>query len=586
MAAVIQHQADLDLAASLAATSVSAPAPAPSGNAEAIDAANQARLATADAALSAQLAQTQAEAAAAASADAAAAAVAASDAAAAQAAADAAAASDALAASIAAAEGAAAAQAALDALLADPNATQEQIDAAQADLDTAVILATTAELDALTAQASADASAAAAATALAESEALALQATQDAIAAVDATVASTAAQTAATTAADALNTLLTDLGLSTPNGSLVMENLMADAGLTAPFNAWMTFFGQFFDHGLDLVNKGGSGTVFMPLNPDDPLYVPGSPTNFLVLTRATNQPGPDGILGTADDIHEHTNQTSPFVDQNQTYASHPSHQVFLRAYEFDAAGRPQATGRLIVNRDLGADGLYGSADDAVIGGMATWKVGKAQARDLLGIDLTDADVTNVPLLATDPYGNFLRGANGFPQVVIRNPDGSTSLVEGDPTAPISLANAVRTGHAFLDDIAHAAAPSAGRVPDADTVAGGSLDPVAPGIYDNELLEAHYIAGDGRVNENIGLTTVHHIFHSEHNRLVDHIKDVVLATANPDFIAEWQMPDGSWNGERLFQAAKFGTEMQYQHLVFEEFARTIQPNIDVIIPGLQ
>src|SRR5216117_1585661 len=38
----------------------------------------------------------------------------------------------------------------------------------------------------------------------------------------------------------------------------------------------------------------------------------------------------------------------------------------------------------------------------------------------------------------------------------------------------------------------------------------------------------------------------------------------------------------WNGERLFQAAKFGTEMQYQHLVFEEFARTIQPNVDVFI----
>src|SRR2546428_4815908 len=38
----------------------------------------------------------------------------------------------------------------------------------------------------------------------------------------------------------------------------------------------------------------------------------------------------------------------------------------------------------------------------------------------------------------------------------------------------------------------------------------------------------------------------------------------------------------WNGERLFQAAKFGTEMQYQHLVFEEFARTIQPNVDAFI----
>ena len=38
----------------------------------------------------------------------------------------------------------------------------------------------------------------------------------------------------------------------------------------------------------------------------------------------------------------------------------------------------------------------------------------------------------------------------------------------------------------------------------------------------------------------------------------------------------------WDGERLFQAAKLGTEMQYQHLVFEEFARKIQPQIDVFL----
>ena len=33
------------------------------------------------------------------------------------------------------------------------------------------------------------------------------------------------------------------------------------------------------------------------------------------------------------------------------------------------------------------------------------------------------------------------------------------------------------------------------------------------------------------------------------------------------------------GERLFQAARFVTEMEYQHLVFEEFARKIQPLIN-------
>ena len=35
---------------------------------------------------------------------------------------------------------------------------------------------------------------------------------------------------------------------------------------------------------------------------------------------------------------------------------------------------------------------------------------KAQARDILGINLTDANVFDVPLLATDDYGNFIKGA--------------------------------------------------------------------------------------------------------------------------------------------------------------------------------
>jgi len=389
----------------------------------------------------------------------------------------------------------------------------------------------------------------------------------------------------------------------------LFENTTADAGLSAPFNAWMTFFGQFFDHGLDLVTKGGSGTIFIPLQPDDPLYVEGGNANFMVLTRATNLPGADGVLGTADDIHEHTNTTSPFVDQNQTYSSHPSHQVFLRGYELTDNG-PIATGRLITNVDLGLDGKYGTADDTEIGGMATWKVVKAQANDILGIHLTDADVGNAPLLATDAYGNFIKGPNGFPMVVMKGADGlggtaDDVLVEGNPLSPISLTNAVRTGHQFLVDINNNAAPViVGGVLQADTDTDvGNAQPAGPGgnnlTYDNELLDAHYIAGDGRVNENIGLTAVHAIFHSEHNRLVAQTKDTVLDSHDVAFLNEWLLNPVSalpvnqaeidalvWNGERLFQAAKFGTEMQYQHLVFEEFARTIQPRVDLFFAPTQ
>ncbi|WCM49899.1 heme peroxidase [Pseudomonas sp. WJP1] len=394
----------------------------------------------------------------------------------------------------------------------------------------------------------------------------------------------------------------------------LFENTATDAGLSAPFNAWMTFFGQFFDHGLDLVTKGGSGTIYIPLQTDDPLYVPGGNTNFMVLTRATNQPGADGILGTADDIHEHTNTTTPFVDQNQTYSSHPSHQVFLRGYVMTDDG-PKATGNLITNRDLGLDGKFGTSDDTEIGGMATWKVVKAQARDVLGINLTDADIDSGPLLATDAYGNFIKGPNGFPQVVIRlnngldglagTADDVTTLMEGNPANPISLVNAVRTGHAFLNDIAHNAVPVvAGGIlqADGDDEVGNAQEVGDRGnnlTYDNELLDAHYIAGDGRVNENIGLTAVHAIFHAEHNRLVAQTKDTVLDSGDVAFLNEWLLTPVAalpanqaeidalvWNGERLFQAAKFGTEMQYQHLVFEEFARTIQPRVDLFFAPTQ
>ena len=93
---------------------------------------------------------------------------------------------------------------------------------------------------------------------------------------------------------------------------------------------------------------------------------------------------------------------------------------------------------------------------------------------------------------------------------------------------------MRTGHQFLIDIAHNAVPvvnAAGVLqPDADNVTGNASRSIRYRqnlTYDDELLDAHYIAGDGRVNENIGLTTVHSIFHSEHNRLVDQVKQTIL-----------------------------------------------------------
>ncbi|MEY2686113.1 MAG: hypothetical protein RL375_311, partial [Pseudomonadota bacterium] len=114
------------------------------------------------------------------------------------------------------------------------------------------------------------------------------------------------------------------------DGTLFIENVAPDEGLSAPFNSWFTIFGQFFDHGLDLIGKGGRGSVIISLQPDDPLYDPLSQTNFMVLTRAQFEVDP--VTGE----RLYNNSTTPWIDQNQTYTSHPSHQVFLRGYEFDA----------------------------------------------------------------------------------------------------------------------------------------------------------------------------------------------------------------------------------------------------------
>lgn len=432
-----------------------------------------------------------------------------------------------------------------------------------------------------------------------------------------------------TGAQNVLNHVAAELGIEfeMDGTSLKIPNVAPDEGLSAPFNGWMTFFGQFFDHGLDLISKGGEGTIYVPLEPDDPLYVPGGFTNFMVLTRATQfnvSPGADGILGDdpatagvnegADDVRESINVTTPFVDQNQTYTSHPSHQVFLREYELDASGKPVATGHLL---------------DGTNGGLPTWKDVKDNALEYLGIELTDRDVFNIPLIRTDLYGKFIPDpVTGFAQV-IRNigPDGIPNTADditmsGTPASPVKLNPAeggtepVRTSHSFLDDIAHNAVPvldtqgflrpdgvntpadPAGNAVQFNPLTGKNTE------YDNELLDRHFITGDGRGNENIGLTAVHHVFHSEHNRQVDVIQLEILKSRDRAFINEWldgeltqqqvnAIPTDAvalasyaktldWDGERLFQSARFATEMQYQHLVFEEFGRKIQPMIDVFV----
>jgi Ca2+-binding RTX toxin-like protein len=437
-------------------------------------------------------------------------------------------------------------------------------------------------------------------------------------------------------------------------GTLFIENVTTDIGLSPPYNSMFTFFGQFFDHGVDQTVKSG-GKVFVPLRDDDPLiagpdHVRGdvSPTNdppvkctvrnvpvgcnealddlpasqrFIPLSRGQNQPGPDGQLGTADDVQDANNTDTPWVDQSQTYTSHSAHQFFLREYVSDGAGHPLSTGKFLGG--LPAGQTYLNSPDSTTG-ISTWASTKKQAHELLGLRLVDTDVTNIPMINTDPYGNYIPGPlRGLPQYVTTVPVDAAhptgiEMVEGrlddpntatDETIPVPT-NVEHFDTPFLTDIAHNADPSEQDLdhdgipetfptPDADNTPSANFADQPAGTYDNEILDAHFTCGDGRCNENIALTAVHQIFHSEHDRLAKEfdtstlpnnpsllglpnvtLKDDYQATNCPIGCAtnNPNLPITFTYGQRLFQAARFVTEMEYQHLVFEEFGRKVQPLI--------
>ncbi len=74
---------------------------------------------------------------------------------------------------------------------------------------------------------------------------------------------------------------------------------------------------------------------------------------------------------------------------------------------------------------------------------------------------------------------------------------------------------------------------------------------------------HYLAGDGRANENFGLTAMHTVWARNHNFHVENLRAAGF--------------DGT--EEELFQAAKVINEAEYQRVVFTEFA-------DALIGGIR
>jgi Ca2+-binding RTX toxin-like protein len=282
-------------------------------------------------------------------------------------------------------------------------------------------------------------------------------------------------------------------------------------------------------------------------------------------------------------VGESHNTISPFIDLSQSYGSVASHTAFIREYDtavVDGVTRFIITGRLV-------SGTQDKDQDGRMDGMATWADVKANAA-LVGVILHDKDVLGIPEVRLTAEGVPFLDASGM-WLVTRHPvtgqvyyvqdsfvsansvalrlnaDGTTSEVTD--SSVISKLILQTVGHAFLDDMAH------GILRTLNSATGDLADPDA-----QLLLGKHFIGGDGRANENIGLTAIHDIFHSEHNTVLEQLTSRM--TFNVDGTWTETATGRIWTGEDLFQAAKLVTEMEYQHLVFGEFTRKLSPNINV------
>mgnify|MGYP002775038229 CR=1 FL=1 len=222
-------------------------------------------------------------------------------------------------------------------------------------------------------------------------------------------------------------------------------------------------FGQYFDHGLDFLPKGGAGQVVI-----DGVDIPGPvASNFTDLTRGSlAEP-----LASADDIPQHINKTSAYVDQNQVYGSNMIVGQLLR--ESDG------------NHGYGSRILMG-ADDPSASGFELMST----LRELLDHHREAGTLFTGPGLPTggitiDGYYPTLwnSATNNYDAATVRALAG----------------NFMGSSHALLLD----------------------TNPVI------NLLD-HYVGGDGRTNENVTLTSMHTIWARNHNFHIDTLLDAGFA----------------------------------------------------------
>ena len=425
-----------------------------------------------------------------------------------------------------------------------------------------------------------------------------------------------------------------------------------------------TLFGQFFDHGLDFIEKGGQGTkIVIALEPSDPLYRapgtngPNDPGNLTItISRATPDgytvtdlhgralsiagadgvwntaddvqgAGADGLYGTADDVlgpmtqptaANYTDHTSPYIDQSQTYGSDEQITMLLRMWEVD----PLHTGQFRATAEMLDGHQTQTYSSSTFNDLGTG----ADGRGLTNRTVPTLDELRAHLLATGRDALTWDDINNF-----RARDAAGHVIDTNGAA---AGGYVFTGQALLLDMNpdfslidfNNAAIKAGGVTQAnfasfinfanftikDVVNGVAVTDAQYAAVSEALMESvgkHYVAGDGRANENFGLTALHHVWHENHNVQLVNLENNILAQADlaerHDFqlavidakiglafhdqmgnytitdqstVAVAALDQISWNPDKMFSAVKLINEMEYQHVAIDQYARLVTPDL--------
>jgi Ca2+-binding RTX toxin-like protein len=407
----------------------------------------------------------------------------------------------------------------------------------------------------------------------------------------------------------------------------------------SPSNSFFVTFGQFFDHGLDFIDKGGQGqTIKITFSETDPLYgmkgPDGQPVHEITMARATVQSfdaaGP-----------QYTDHTSPFIDQSQTYGSHEQLTTLLREWVTDPATGQYHAGMNMLDGETLTTAWQNANGDMVHDTLPTLNELRAHVEATGRDALTWEDVLN--LRNRDASGHVVAGNTESALILDSNPRfDDAHLFKGNAAQDSAVNAAIATLDAqvkamfganstfeinatthkltlFMETLPPGSPPGTPHTLDGANamypfVNFANMNITLPeGAEHNavgELLLAsvgdHYIAGDGRVNENFGLTSIHHVFHEEHNfqvgNFIDALHREAISTNSFDNLHSFQVDmsasGGSidpithdylnasgavaWDLDKMFNAAKLVVEMEYQHAAVDQYARNVTPNIQEFV----